>query len=87
MKKLSYILTLALIAGSTLVHAGEKKPGEKTVQTPKTPGEVVDTQQVAPEATGSDVRTMKIGTDSKTEESRRKEFLEELRKLYKANFL
>lgn len=78
---------LALIASLKLAYAGEKKPGEKTVQNPHAPGEVVDTQQVAPEATEGTVRTMKIGTDEKNEESRRKEFLEELRKLYKANFL
>lgn len=87
MKKLIYISTLALFASLSLAHAGEKKPGETTIQTPGETKPGVKTQAIGDGETNNSSMMMKIQTDEKADEARRKEFLEELRKLYKANFL
>lgn len=79
-----------LVAGVNFAHADEKQPDETRVQAPKTPDEVtkhINSTQVGPDESTNSTLMMKIQSDEKGDQEKRKEFIEELRKLYKANFL
>lgn len=80
MKKLIYISTLALVLTLNVARADDKK------QTPDDVTPRVETTQIQSDNAGTE-RLMKIQEDEKTDASRKQTFIEELRKLYKANFL
>lgn len=72
---------IILLAPFAMALADEKTTGDKTPQL-----EHVQSSTIMQDQFGSR-QTMKIESDTQAEELRRKELLEEIRKLYKANFL
>ena len=79
MKKLFAIGFLMLASGMVYAQNDETKSDEssKSVQSTK----------IGSEKDARSVRTMKIQADDKGDEEKRKAFIDELRSLYKINFL
>ncbi len=51
------------------------------------PNQITQNNQIKPHADTGSVRTMKIKSDEQDDQAKRKAFIDELRSLYKINFL
>ena len=78
MKKMFYMLLTGLMTSAFVAHADEKAPA-----TSKDDGHV--STSTMNQDSGS--RLMKINQDDANDNERRQALMEQLRKLYKANFL
>lgn len=80
MKTISSIFATLFLFGVSIAHAQDQVPDQ-----PKQEQKHVQSTTIHENESGS--RAMKINQDDQTDAQRREVFLDELRKLYKANFL
>jgi hypothetical protein len=79
MKKYFFIGCIVLVSGLAFAQKSQPNPDESL--------KPIQSTQMEPEKGAHSIRTMKIQTDEKGDEAKRKAFIDELRSLYKINFL
>jgi len=78
MRKFFPLVVILLVFGSAHAQNAESKTDES---------KLIQSKEIQAESNSHSVRTMKIQSDEKGDEAKRKAFIDELRSLYKINFL